>query len=419
MVHRLTAIGTPPLLLVAITLLLVHHQSLILETFWDGALPAVWQHFFFLLPLLLALVGVGVGLRLNSCGALIMMLTLAGVVGMLGPDGVFGKLLTDRLNGEADRILQLLPLNYLLGLWVLRHSWRSRRGMLALGGVLLWTGVIYFNPFKEFYTVSITKITSGLAWRHVDLTGQLIFWGEAIPVACIIAVMLVHAVRMYEPVSAGLSASLLLMLPPILKDHSGLSLALVLSAAVLVVLVGLLESMVTLAYRDGLTGLPGRRGLNEVLRQLGRRYAIAMLDVDHFKRFNDRFGHRTGDDVLKMIAARMLRIPGGRAFRYGGEEFAVVFSGRSAPKAFERMEDFREALSQTPFVIRRRPRTSKKAHRCKTTGVSSRQQVRITVSVGVATPTAGRKKALDVMSAADKALYQAKRSGRNRVVARK
>ena len=90
------------------------------------------------------------------------------------------------------------------------------------------------------------------------------------------------------------------------------------SAAVLVVLVGVLESMVALAYRDGLTGLPGRRGLNDKLRQLGRRYAIAMLDVDHFKRFNDRFGHRTGDDVLKMIAVRMQQIPADARFVMAG-----------------------------------------------------------------------------------------------------
>ena len=147
-----------------------------------------------------------------------------------------------------------------------------------------------------------------------------------------------HAVRAHDPIAAGLSASLVLPLPPITRDLDDISLAIVASAAVLVVLVGVLESMVALAYRDGLTGLPGRRGLNDKLRQLGRRYAIAMLDVDHFKRFNDRFGHRTGDDVLKMIAARMRQIPGGRAFRYGGEEFAVVFTGGAAPKAVDRME---------------------------------------------------------------------------------
>ena len=140
-----------------------------------------------------------------------------------------------------------------------------------------------------------------------------------------------------------------------------------------------------------------------------------MLDVDHFKRFNDRFGHRTGDDVLKMIAARMRCIPGGRPFRYGGEEFAVLFTGRSAAAAVERMEHFRDALARTPFVIRRLPRADKKARGGKTERGISRRQVRITVSIGVAMPHKGRRKADEVLSSADKALYKSKKDGRNRV----
>jgi diguanylate cyclase (GGDEF)-like protein len=177
--------------------------------------------------------------------------------------------------------------------------------------------------------------------------------------------------------------------------------------------------MFALAYRDGLTGLPGRRALNDALRQLGRCYAIAMLDVDHFKRFNDRYGHRTGDDVLKMIAASLRRIPGGRAYRYGGEEFAVIFKGRSARHVADRMEAFRKTLAQTPFTIRHRPRSNRKARGGLTTRMRSRKTVRITVSSGWAVPTSGqgRRKPVDVVAAADKALYKAKKRGRNRVVA--
>jgi diguanylate cyclase (GGDEF)-like protein len=74
-------------------------------------------------------------------------------------------------------------------------------------------------------------------------------------------------------------------------------------------------------YIDELTGLQGRRSLNETLYNLGRKYAIAMIDVDHFKKFNDTYGHKTGDQVLKMIAYKLERISGGaKTFRYGGEE---------------------------------------------------------------------------------------------------
>ena len=81
------------------------------------------------------------------------------------------------------------------------------------------------------------------------------------------------------------------------------------------------------------------------------------------------------------------------------------------------MECFREGLARTPFVIRRLPRSNKKARGRKTTRVSSRQRVRITVSIGVAAPGKGGKKAPEVLAAADKALYKAKKAGRNRVMA--
>ncbi|HAG79498.1 MAG TPA: GGDEF domain-containing protein, partial [Pseudomonas sp.] len=60
-----------------------------------------------------------------------------------------------------------------------------------------------------------------------------------------------------------------------------------------------------MAFRDELTGLPGRRALNERLQRLGRQYVLAMADVDHFKRFNDTYGHDVGDQVLKMVASRL------------------------------------------------------------------------------------------------------------------
>jgi diguanylate cyclase (GGDEF)-like protein len=241
-----------------------------------------------------------------------------------------------------------------------------------------------------------------------------------LPAVVVVVVLAISALRKSDPVAASMGASLVLLLPLITPDgQDDLSRRIVFSAAVLVILVGVLESMFALAYRDGLTGLPGRRALNDALRQLGRRYVIAMLDVDHFKRFNDRFGHRTGDDVLKMIAARLLRIPGGRAYRYGGEEFTVLFKGRAVRHAADRMEAFREALAGTPFVIRHLPRSNSKARGGLTARMRTRKAVRITVSIGWAMPAAakGRRKPDDVLAAADKALYRAKQKGRNRVAA--
>jgi GGDEF domain-containing protein len=82
-----------------------------------------------------------------------------------------------------------------------------------------------------------------------------------------------------------------------------------------------------LAYRDELTALPSRRALNQLSLSLSRKYTLAMLDIDHFKKFNDTYGHDIGDQVLKLVASKLAKVKnGGKVFRYGGEEFTVVFS---------------------------------------------------------------------------------------------
>jgi len=83
------------------------------------------------------------------------------------------------------------------------------------------------------------------------------------------------------------------------------------------------------AYLDDLTGLPGRRALNENLARLEGNYSIAMVDIDFFKQFNDTYGHNVGDEVLKFISVIIKNVSGGgKAFRYAGEEFTILFPGQ-------------------------------------------------------------------------------------------
>src|SRR5437879_6962780 len=112
-----------------------------------------------------------------------------------------------------------------------------------------------------------------------------------------------------------------------------------------------------MAYQDGLTGLPGRRAFAEALLRLGGQYSVAMVDVDHFKRFNDTYGHDVGDQVLKMVAARLGGVGGGGAsYRYGGEEFAVLFPGKAAAQAEPAMEEVRQRIERSTFTVRGRVR---------------------------------------------------------------
>jgi diguanylate cyclase (GGDEF)-like protein len=194
-----------------------------------------------------------------------------------------------------------------------------------------------------------------------------------------------------------------------------------LSAAGLLQLSGVLRSSHTMVYRDELTGLLGRRALNEKLKGLGSRYTLAMLDVDHFKKFNDTHGHDVGDDVLKMVASRLARVgAGGTAFRYGGEEFCIVFPRRSAEQCLEALENLREGIEHYHMTLRdsgaRPVKASDGARRRGSMATKvKRGTVSVTISIGVAERSDASPTPEDVIKAADQQLYRAKKAGRNRV----
>ena len=187
-----------------------------------------------------------------------------------------------------------------------------------------------------------------------------------------------------------------------------------LATAGLILVIAVIEASYMMAYRDGLTELPGRRALNEALPRLSGQFTVAMVDVDHFKRFNDTYGHDAGDHVLRLVAARMAQAPGGgTAYRYGGEEFALVFPGKGQDECLPHLEELREIVETSRFTMRRRfrPRVKPKTEK----GKKSRQAITITVSIGVAERNHRNASPDQVVKAADKALYRAKEAGRNRV----
>ena len=187
-----------------------------------------------------------------------------------------------------------------------------------------------------------------------------------------------------------------------------------LTAGGLALIVSLVETSHRMAYVDELTGLPRRRALDEALVRLGGRYAIAMVDIDHFKRFNDDYGHDAGDQLLRMIGTTLTQIDGGgRAFRYGGEEFAVLFPGKSVEGARPHLDAVRKTIERSTFTMRGRDRPEKKPAQPRP--AAGRRRVAVTVSIGVAEPRNHGGLAEDVIRAADAALYRAKSAGRNRI----
>jgi diguanylate cyclase (GGDEF)-like protein len=193
------------------------------------------------------------------------------------------------------------------------------------------------------------------------------------------------------------------------------------TAAGLVLLAALIHESHRLAFRDQLTGLPSRRALEERLRSLHARYVIAMADVDHFKSFNDQHGHDIGDQVLKLVAGRLAEVGGGgTAYRYGGEEFCVIFPGLALKEAEAHLQAVRHSIEGYRMAVRRedRPKKAKEGEKLRgSVGEDSgpTKVLSVTVSIGFAAPADEQANPVHVVKAADQALYRAKQAGRNRV----
>jgi PleD family two-component response regulator len=142
--------------------------------------------------------------------------------------------------------------------------------------------------------------------------------------------------------------------------------------------------------------------------------------VDHFKKFNDTHGHDVGDQVLRLVAARLAEVGGGgKTYRYGGEEFAVLFRDRGVKEALPHLERARETIENYHMVIRGSDRPSDaEAGRSRRGRNGIERAVSVTVSIGVAERSDWLPTPDEVIRGADEALYRAKKRGRNRVFSR-
>ncbi len=179
-------------------------------------------------------------------------------------------------------------------------------------------------------------------------------------------------------------------------------------------------SLETMILHDGLTSIANRRGFDLFLQDAMSQWendntpvALIMVDVDNFKQFNDKHGHRIGDQALKVVAQHTKRIADKYSdaytkvmpARYGGEEFSVIIVGRKARDVAAIAEDLRSTIARFSFIIR------------DPDGNVLESSIRITVSLGAAKPWTGWSGAYcdNLVDSADKALYFAKRGGKNRV----
>lgn len=328
--------------------------------------------------------------------------------------------LTEGVSGLAGQGLYLglafyLPLNFaLLALMrergILSTAGRLRFGFLVAQAMILW--LIIRHHFEDLLPIVSRKLIPLAALDKLLLPQPL--FAFSIILLLFIAFL---AVRRQSPIESGLLGALLAVIIALTKITTPDFPAVFCTAAGLIITFSILQDTYNMAFRDDLTGIPSRRALNENLHGIGRRYVVAMLDVDHFKQFNDTYGHDVGDQVLKMVAKKILSVAGGgKAYRYGGEEFTILFPGKRTADAMPHLENVRKSIEEYRLAIRSddRPKDSKQGE-VKRGKTSSAAGVSVTISIGVAESTEGQTNSSEIMKAADKALYRAKSKGRNQV----
>ncbi|ENM5934189.1 GGDEF domain-containing protein [Vibrio mimicus] len=214
-------------------------------------------------------------------------------------------------------------------------------------------------------------------------------------------------VVVYSAILLGMNAFVLFHIPYVSTTMFSLS--------GLLILVYLISAGHEMAFNDPLTQIPGRQALDQDLKHIGKKFTLAMLDVDHFKKFNDTYGHDTGDDVLKLVASRLRLIEGkARVYRYGGEEFSIIYRNKLADEVLPFIDALRQDIESYELVIRnssKRPKSDAEGAK-KRTRKSNSDIVTITISIGVCDSQLHRNPN-EALKAADAALYKAKQAGRN------
>ncbi len=403
-VNRLLVLIVPASVLLAASLLLPKIAGMAPER----------HELLFLAPYLITALGMFLSVHFHR-GRPFMALLLLVFFYWVSRHSLIGRSLELSLNELYQAFVLLIPVNIAL-ITIMRE-----RGILSPAGRLrfLFLAVQMFVAFWFFkYNfiafLPVLAINFGLpAFMTPDLVPQ-----PAMLAGCI-AYIVVAGLTIYRqtPIDAGLLGALTAfyvacnwITNP--DTHAAFS-----TAGALILTLSVLRDSYNLAFRDDMTNLRSRRSLNESLSGLGRRYAIAMLDVDHFKKFNDTYGHDTGDQVLKMVARKIAGVGcGGKAFRYGGEEFTILFPGRCAKDVIPELENIRKEIAEYRLALRdvERPKSGKEG-KARRGATREAPYVSVTISIGVAERAEGLATPEEVIKAADTLLYKAKNRGRNQV----
>ena len=309
-------------------------------------------------------------------------------------------------------LVTLVPINYLLNLFMKERGILNQFGIrrfVLLALQLYLVAWLLEHPQTEV-SHFFTRTYFNFPLKSYTPISQAVF----ILLAVTLLLLLFRLVKNTNSVYAGVLYSFIAFVLALhfYQQPQLASLYMVLTG--LLIIIGITHNAYSLAYLDELTNLPSRRAMNQNIASLGKRYCVAMVDVDHFKKFNDRYGHDIGDQVLKKLSSHLRQVRGGKAFRYGGEEFLLLFANKNLHEVQMYCNALCKKIESSPFMLRSKKRP-KKIKPDKPARAGSTKALTITVSIGIAENNPELSSSAEVIKQADKALYKAKKNGRNQV----
>jgi len=367
-----------------------------------------WSTILLQTPFLLLLATVILAMRFNQTKVVYIVLFMALGWASLGEVENFKYL---KFNPSLFFISQLLVLS-LFSFDLNKVVW-SRHGLIRLAGLF----VVFFINYRFAQSITVqqwlsTQIVS--LGENSDLSPT--FQIEMIVTALCLGILLLKQMLSPSQLTANLWAIAFALVIMQFGDFDYQTKMATYALIGVLFIHAVLTDSYQMAFSDELTGLSARRALLQSSISLGKKYTVAMMDVDHFKKFNDTYGHDVGDQVLRLVASKMNAVKGGgKAYRYGGEEFTIVFANKSVNYAIPFLEQVREEIANYNMAIRSddRPEDTDEGKSNRKKNAGGTKYVNVTISIGVAEREGELKEFEQVLKQADEALYRAKQAGRN------
>jgi diguanylate cyclase (GGDEF)-like protein len=306
----------------------------------------------------------------------------------------------------------LLPLNLGIIPWLGETPLLTTRCAWWLGVILAQASAVVVLRHPDLASFAGSLEVPLVASSFFDLTNLPHLSLVAFAVA--LALVLSRSLVGHRPLAVGTAWALVASFLALDGAGAGKPASVYLVIAGLLLVAGSALEPRRIAYLDGVTGLPGRLGLNAALRRLPRRYVLACAEIDDFRRFREEHGVDAGRRMLRLVADRLVKVGRGQPFYRDAQTFVVIFRRTSVAAAMRHMETFRRAVEKATLDIRVTDKPKVGAAQARPGKVE--RTVAVTVSIGIAQPARRGEDPDEVLTAAGRGVDRAKEAGMNRVV---